>query len=141
MQSTTVQNTERKITMSWQEMEAEEMSTPSEGYKGVSHNDSYAAPSFRQKLSTSSAASAPSSRQRLALALASLILWMIFFFVVAWIIRYTPAQIIVMNGQDATPITVDNSREFYTNIILLSCGLLAFSTIVLVINILFNRKH
>lgn len=124
--------------MAWQEMEPDKTSIPTEGYRGVPHEDRYTA-SFGQKLSASSAASSPSWGQRVALAIVSLVLWVIVFFVVIMIITTTPAQIIV-SGQNALPTVVDNSKALYTIAFLLSFGLLIFSAIVLFINIRFNRK-
>ena len=110
--------------MTWQEQE----------YGKIPHDDSYSALSSRHKLSTNEVTS-PSWGQRLALALVSLILWVIVFFVVILIITTTPAQIITPTGP------IDNSKGLYTIAILLSLGLLILSTIVLAINILFNRRH
>src|SRR6476620_11312714 len=119
--------------MAWQEMESDETSTPARKYEGVTRNDSYFAPSSGQKLSTSSATSSPSWGQRVALAIVSLILWVIVFFVVILIITTTPAQIIV-SGPDSLPTVVYNSRGLYTITFFLTFGLLVFSGIVLFIN-------
>ena len=125
--------------MSWQEMESDQTNISAEGYEGVPHNNSHTAPSFGQKISTSSTASSPSWGHRVTLAIVSLVLWMIVFLVVILIITSTPAQIIA-SGPNSLPTVIDNSKAFYTIAFLLSFGLLIFSTLVLIINIRFNRK-
>lgn len=115
-------------------MEPEKVDITAERYGNIPHNYNYSALSSGHKLSTSEGTS-PSWGQRLALALGSLILWMIVFFVVILIITTTPAQIITPTGP------IDNSKGLYTITFLLSLGLLIFSAIVLAINILFNRRH
>jgi len=126
--------------MSWQDMESDKINVHAEGYRGVPQNDSYAALSSGHKLYANPATS-PSWGQRVALAIVSLVLWILIFGAVVLIITTTPAQIITVNGANALPVVVDNSKAFYTITFLLSFGLLIFSTIVLVINILFNRRH
>ena len=122
-------------------MESDQMHIPiEEGYKGVPHSNNYTGPSFGQKLSSNSSASSPSWGYRVTLAIVSLVLWIIVFVVVILIITTTPAQIIV-NGPNALPTVVDNSKALYTITFLLSFGLLIFSAITLIINIRFNRKY
>jgi len=118
-------------------MEMDKASPPTEGYKGAPHEDSYFA---GQKISTNSATSSPSWGQRVALAIVSLVLWVIVFFVVILIITTTPAQIIV-SGLGVSPTIVDNSKGLYTITFLLAFGLLIFSVLVLLINTRFNRRH
>ena len=132
---------EKKKTMSWQEMESDKINIDAEGYRGVPHDDSYAALSSGQKRSANSAASSPSWGQRVALAIVSLVLWILVFGVVVLIITTTPEQIITMNGANAHPVVVDNSKAFYVITFLMTFGLVIFSSIVLVINILFNWKR
>ncbi len=126
--------------MSWQQMDSEEVNADVRRFEGVPHDDSYFAPSSGQKLSVNSGFSSPSWGQRLVLAIVSLVLWAIVFFVVILIITTTPAQIIV-SGPNSPPTIVDNAKSLYSIALLLISGLLIFSAIIIVLNVLFNRRR
>ena len=95
------------------------------GYEGVPPTDSYSSSSWGQKLTVDNSSSPTSSGQRLALAIISLILWVIVFIIV---------------GLSASSISPDNpsSRFLYPFLI---AALLIFSVLVLIINVLFHRRH
>ena len=95
------------------------------GYEEVPGYDTYSSSAFGQKLSLDNSSSSFTAGQRLALAIISLILWVVVFFIV---------------GVSASSISPDNpsSRVLYP---LLIAALLIFSVLVLIINILFHRKH
>ncbi len=95
------------------------------GYEGAPHYDRYPSSSFGQKLHVDNTSPSLSAGQRLALAIISLILWVIVFGII---------------GLGASAVSPDNpsARFFYP---FLFAALLIFSVLVLAINILFNRKH
>ena len=95
------------------------------GYEGVPHQDRYPSSSFGQKLLVDNNSSSFSAGQRLALAIISLILWVVVFGII---------------GLGASAISPDNpsSRFLYP---FLMAALVIFSVLVLAINILFHRRH
>lgn len=99
--------------------------SPYTGYEGIPPNDNYSASSWGQKLTVDNISSSPSSGQRLALAIISLILWVVVFIIV---------------GLGASSLSPDNpsSHVLYPFLIV---ALLIFSVLVLIINILFNRRQ
>jgi hypothetical protein len=110
--------------MEFSESNHERSSTSSGGYEGVpnyNYND-YSTSSKGQKLSGYLVGNAPGTGQRLALAIVSLILWiMLFLIMVGVIISYGSVN------QILEPFLV--------------LGFLIFTAMVFVINLMFNRKH
>jgi hypothetical protein len=95
------------------------------GYEGTPHYNSYSSSSLGQKLYVDNGSSSFSAGQRLALAIVSLVLWVVVFIIV---------------GLSAASTSPENpsSRFLYPFLI---AALVIFSVLVLVINILFHRKH
>ncbi len=95
------------------------------GYEGTPNYRGYASSPLGQKLSADNGSSSISAAQRLALAIVSLVLWVVVFFIV---------------GLAAAHISPDSpGTDFFYPFLMAS--LLIFSVLVLVINILFYRKH
>jgi hypothetical protein len=111
--------------MSQQEIDRDGSGTSYAGYEGVPHYGGYSANSYGEKLSGQEANRVPTAGQRLALAIVSLSLWMALF-------------LIVVIGAAVTSPFNPISRLLYPLLIL---GLLIFTALVFVINVLFNRKH
>jgi len=95
------------------------------GYEEVPRYDNYSSSAFGQKLSLDNSSSSLVSGQRLALAIISLILWVVVFIIV---------------GVSASSISPDSpsSRVLYPFLIV---ALLIVSVLLLIINILFHRRH
>jgi hypothetical protein len=110
--------------MEFSESSPERSGTSSTGYEGVpnyNHND-YSTSSKGQKLSGNLLGSTPGTGQRLALAIVSLVLWiMLFLFVVSII------------------ITIGSVNQLLEPFLVL--GFLLFTAMVFLINIMFNRRH
>lgn len=110
--------------MEFSESSHEISGTSSGGYEGVpnyNYND-YSTGSKGQKLSGYLIGSTPGTGQRLALAIVSLVLWiMLFLFVVSII------------------ITIGSVNQLLEPFLIL--GFLIFTGMVFLINIMFNRNH
>jgi predicted neutral ceramidase superfamily lipid hydrolase len=116
--------------MSQQEMdfgriEQERPGSSYTGYEGVHHSNDFTNASYGQKLSPQATGKAVPSKQRLALAIVSLVLWVVVFLI---------AAVSISSISPENPI----SRIAYPFLIL---ALLLFSAIVFFINFLFNRKY
>lgn len=97
--------------------------------------DTYSNSPPRQKLTTKSNPASLSSDQRLALAIFSLVLWVIVCVIVVISILHVPVTNVLNQGE----ISVDNPHATITYIVLIS-ALLLFTMLTLGINILFNRR-
>ena len=106
------------------ESSQERSGTTSGGYEGVpnyNYND-YSTSSQGQKLSGYFVGSTPGTGQRLALAIVSLVLWIALFLFVVSII-----------------ITIGSVNQLLEPFLVI--GLLIFTALVFLINILFDRKR
>ena len=110
--------------MEFSESTPERSGYHSEEYEGVpnyNYND-YSSSSEGQKLSGYLVDSTPGTGQRLALAIVSLVLWIMLFLFVAGII-----------------ITIGSVNQLLEPFLIL--GFLIFTAMVFLINMMFNRKH
>ena len=131
--------------MSWQQMDSREAqyerkSSIERGYERTSTYHSYSAHLPGQKLSPITGLSSPSFGKRLALAIVSLILWVIVFLIVAAVLLTSPANMTVISP-NSPPVIVDLSGRLHIIDFLFVFALLLFTIFALLINILFNRKH
>ncbi len=123
--------------MSQQHMEFDESQRERPGasyiaYEGVPPYNSYSTHPYRQKLSAQETSRMPTAGQRLALAIVSFVLWIALFLIVAAIMSsYIP------------PFGPGGYTESISNILFpfLIIGFLIFSAIVILVNVLFNRKR
>ena len=110
--------------MEFSESSHERSGTSSGGYEGVpnyNYND-YSTSSHGQKLSGYEMGNTPGTGQRLALAIVSLVLWIVLFLIVVGII-----------------ITIGSVNQLLEPFLVL--GFLIFTAMVFLINMMFNRKH
>jgi hypothetical protein len=110
--------------MEFSESSHERSGSSSGGYEGVptyNYND-YSTSSKGQKLSGYLVDSTPGTGQKLALAIVSLVLWIVLFLFVVGII-----------------ITIGSVNQLLEPFLVLS--FLIFTAMVFLINIMFNRKH
>ena len=93
------------------------------GYEGVPnyHYNDYSSSSKGQKLSGYLMGNTPGTGQRLALAIVSLVLWIMFFLFVVGVI-----------------VTIGSVNQLLEPYLIL--GFLIFTAMVFLVNILFNRK-
>ncbi|HYB02761.1 MAG TPA: hypothetical protein VED37_21210 [Ktedonobacteraceae bacterium] len=91
-----------------------------EGVPNYNYND-YSSSSKGQKLSGNLVGSIPGTSQRLALAIVSLVLWILFFLFVVGVI-----------------VTIGSVNQLLEPFLLI--GFMIFTALVFLINILFNRK-
>lgn len=94
------------------------------GYEGVAHYDRYPSASLGQKIYADKSSSS-SWKERFALAIVSLILWVIVFGIIAL---------------GANAVSPDNPSSHFLYPFLFA-ALVIFSVLVLAINILFHRKR
>jgi hypothetical protein len=114
--------------MSQQEMNYDDShhdSSTYTGYEGIPPYNNFSTGMYGQKLSAQGIGKTPSPAQRLALAIVSLVLWMVLFFIVLI------GMVSISPGNPA-------SGAIYP---LLIVGLLIFSALVFVLNSLFNLKR
>ena len=110
--------------MEFGESSHERSGTSSGEYEGVpnyNYND-YSTCSKGQKLSGYLVGSMPGTGQRLALAIVSLVLWILFFLFVVGLI-----------------VTIGSINQLLEPFLLI--GFLIFTVMVFLINMVFNRKH
>jgi hypothetical protein len=125
------------INMSQQHMEFDESQRERPGasytaYEGVPPFNSYSIHPYGQKLSGNEISKTPTVGQRLALAIVSLVLWIALFLTIAAIMAsYVPAY-----GPPGVYESVSNTLFPF-----LIVGFLIFSAIVILVNVLFNRKR
>jgi len=109
--------------------------------RGASYYHDSSASLPGQKLFPDISFAPPSPRQRFALAIVSLVLWAILFFIAVIFVVITPSSITIPStipGGYPTVMANPNLQVLYP---LLGLGLLMFSIIAIVVNILFNRKR
>jgi hypothetical protein len=129
--------------MSQQQMDSGEINRgesrlSSREYEAGAHYDRGASALYGQKLTATMNSSLPSSGQRLALAIVSLVLWVVVFIIVVLSLITTPSIIFVSS---VTSTTSYDNASWHIHYPLLIAGLLIFSVFVFAINVLFNRKH
>jgi polyferredoxin len=113
------------------ESQRERPATSYTGYEGVPHYNDYSTNAHGQKLSWREASRIPTAAQRLALAIVSLVLWIALFLIIAGIMAsYRPS--FGPGGFESISNTLDP---------FLIVGFLMFSAIVILVNVLFNRKR
>lgn len=128
----------------------EEIRTQAGDYHGNSIYGGYSGDMAGQKLSTKtpllSSPASPSSGHRLALAVVSLLLWFIAFYVVVQVIGSVPSAVtIVPPHGGGTPYSQDNAnwQHYLTQIFF--AALVVFGALILSINLIFNfaykRRH
>ena len=123
--------------MSQQHMEFDESQRERPGasytaYEGVPPYNSYSNNTYGQKLSGHEASKIPTAAQRLALAIVSFVLWIALFLIIAAIMSsYAP------------PFGPGGYAQSISGILFpfLIIGFLIFSAIVILVNVLFNRKR
>ncbi len=93
---------------------------------------------YGQKLTAPMSSSSFSAGQRVALAIVSLVLWVVVFLIVIFSFISTPTTIFVTGPASTTSFDNPSWHIIYT---LHIAGLLIFIVLVLIINLLFNRKH
>jgi hypothetical protein len=128
--------------MSQQQMDSGEINRTesrlsSSEYEAGTHYDREASVLYRQKL-TATMNSSPSPGQRLALAIVSLVLWVVVFLIVVLSLITTPSIIFVSSVASTT--SYDN-QAWHVLYPLVIAGLLIFSVFVFAINLLFYRKR
>jgi len=111
--------------MNFDQIEQDRRNSSYTGYEGTPHANEDFTASYGQKISPQTEGRTAPSGQRLALAIVSLVLWMLVFLIVAITI---------------SSISPDNPVSRVAFPFLIS-ALLIFSAIVFFINFLFNRKH
>lgn len=102
------------------------------GYEGVPPYQNYSTHPYRQKLSAQETGRMPRVGHRLALAIVSLVLWIGLFLTIAAIMAsYVP------------PFGPNGYAQSISGILFpfLILGFLIFSAIVILVNVLFNRKR
>ena len=119
--------------MEFDESQRERPDASYTGYEGVPSYNSYSSNTYGQKLSGHEATGRmPTPAQRLALAIVSLILWIgLFLGIVSIMASYAP------------PFDPGGQVQSISGILFpfLIIGFLVFSAIVILVNVLFNRKR
>ena len=129
--------------MSQQQMDSGEINRDeprlsSREYEAGAHYDRDSSTLYGQKLTATLSTSSPSSGQRLALAIVSLVLWVVVFLIVVISLITTPSTIFVESVASTTSYDNQSWHILYP---LLIAGLLIFSVLVFAINLLFYRKR
>lgn len=120
--------------MEFDESQRERPGASYTGYEAVPSYNSYSTHPYGQKLSGQETGRVPTSAQRLALAIVSIVLWIVLFLVIAGILgSYHPEFSVTPGG----------AYETGSNILepFLIAGFAVFTMMVIVINVLFNRKR
>ena len=121
--------------MQFDESQREKPGTSYTGYEAVPPYNNYFTHPYGQKLSVQETSRMPSSAQRLALAIVSIVLWIALFLIIAAIMgSYHPDFFTTPGGGYVE--TGSNMLEPF-----LIAGFAVFSAIVIIINVLFNRKR
>ena len=118
--------------MEFDESQRERPGASYTGYEAVPPYNSYSTHPYGQKLSGQETSRMPSTAQRLALAIVSLVLWIALFLIIAAImISYIP------------PVGPNGYAQSISGILFpfLIIGFMIFSAIVILVNVLFNRKR
>ena len=119
--------------MQFEESQREKPGASYTGYEAVPPYNSYSTHPYGQKLSAPETGRMPTSAQRLALAIVSIVLWIALFLIIAAIMAsynpgfYTPGGTYEMVSNGLDPFLV--------------AGFTVFTAMVIVINVLFNRKR
>jgi hypothetical protein len=129
--------------MSQQQMDSGEINRSesrlsSGDYEAGAHYDRDASVLYGQKLTATMNSSSASPGQRLALAIVSLVLWVVVFLIVVLSLITTPSIIFVTSVASTT--SYDN-QAWHVLYPLVIAGLLIFSVFVFAINLLFYRKR
>lgn len=104
------------------------------GYEAVPPYNTYSTHPYGQKLSAPETSKMPTSAQRLALAIVSIVLWIVLFLIIAAIMGSYHSDFFTTPG--GVYETGSNLLEPF-----LIAGFAVFTVMVTVINILFNRKR
>jgi hypothetical protein len=110
--------------MNFSEVNRQEPSSYATGYEEISHDSAYASPSFGQKLSGQETGKTPTAGQRLALAIVSILAFLLMFFVV-----------IVLAFANLSPVVIGNLAP------VLGIMSLVFFVAIIWLNIVFNRRR
>ena len=124
--------------MDFGEINRDESRLSSREYDAGAYYDRDSSASYGQKLTATMSSSSPSSGQRLALAIVSLVLWVMVFLIVVLSLITTPSIIFVTNVASTT--SYDNQAWHILSPLVIA-GLLIFSVFVFAINLLFYRKR
>ena len=120
--------------MEYDESQRERPGASYTAYEGVPPYNSYSTHPYGQKLTGHEASKIPTAAQRLALAIVSLVLWIALFLIIAAIMgSYRPDFSATPGG--AYEISSSALDPF------LIAGFAVFTVMVIVINVLFNRKR
>ena len=120
--------------MQFEESQREKPGASYTGYEAVPPYNSYSTHSYGQKLSAPETRWMPTSAQRLALAIVSIVLWIVLFLIIAGIMGSYHTDF--FTTPDGVYPTGSNMLEPF-----LIAGFAVFTAMVIVINILFNRKR
>ena len=120
------------------EINRDESRLSSREYEAGAHYDRDASVLYGQKLTATMNSSSASPGQRLALAIVSLVLWVVVFLIVVLSLIATPSIIFVTSVASTT--SYDN-QAWHVLYPLVIAGLLIFSVFVFAINLLFYRKR
>ena len=121
--------------MEFDESQRERPGASYTGYEAVPPYNSYSTHPYGQKLSGNEISKMPSTAQRLALAIVSLVLWIGLFLTIAAIMSAYAAY-----GPSSGPGGYAESVS-HTLFPFLIIGFLIFSVLVILVNVLFNRKR
>jgi len=110
--------------INFNEINREEPSSYAAGYEEIPHDSAYTSASFGQKLSGQEAGRTPTAGQRLALAIVSILAFLLMFFVV-----------IVLAFANLSPVVISNLAP------VLGIMSLVFFVAIIWLNIVFNRRR
>lgn len=121
--------------MQFDESQRERPGASYTGYEAVPPYNSYATHPYGQKLSAPETSKMPTSAQRLALAIVSIVLWIVLFLIIAGIMGSYHSDFFTTPGGGVYTQGSDILEPF------LIAGFAVFTAMVIVINVLFNRKR
>ena len=110
--------------MNFRQINREEPSPYAAGYEEIPHDSAYSSTSFGQKLSGQEAGRTPTAGQRLALAIVSILAFLLMFFVV-----------IVLAFANLSPVVIGNLAP------VLGVMSLLFFVAIVWLNVVFNRRR
>lgn len=120
--------------MQFEEGQGERPGASYTGYEAVPPYNNYSTHPYGQKLSAPETSRMPTSAQRLALAIVSIVLWIALFLIIAAIMgSYQPNIVTTPGGGYVVGSTMLDP--------FLTIGFAVFSVMVIIINVLFNRKR
>ncbi|HLQ29802.1 MAG TPA: hypothetical protein VK140_11280 [Ktedonobacteraceae bacterium] len=111
--------------MNFDEINRDESASYTAGYEEPPHYNTYSSGSFGQKLSGHESGRTPTAGQRLALAIVSLVLLLLMFFAIV---------AVALSGS----LAPDVAKNLSPVLGLVSLGFIAA---IIVVNVVFNRKH